>query len=203
MDQAQSQEPTRAMGPKLREMRLRRGLSMRALARASGLSANAISMVERGRSSPSVNTLAKLASALEIPVSDFFEGESERRDVVFMRASARRGEAFALGQWESLGGELFSGPIEAYLFNLDVGAGGSQKTIEYRAYQMALCLRGLISFQVLGETFLLQAGDCILLRSGLKHRWSNHGITEARLLIVLSGFEESDRPRMIPFCRQP
>ena len=44
----------------LRELREARGISMRALATKSGLSANALSMIERGKTSPSVSTLYKL-----------------------------------------------------------------------------------------------------------------------------------------------
>ena len=46
------------VGVRLRELRQDRGMSMRALARKSGLSANALSMIERGRTSPSVRLTA-------------------------------------------------------------------------------------------------------------------------------------------------
>ena len=41
------------VGKRLRALREERGISMRALARRSGLSANALSMIERGLTSPS------------------------------------------------------------------------------------------------------------------------------------------------------
>ena len=49
------------VGSRLRELRMERGLSMRGLARESGLSVNALSMIERNRTSPSVSTLYKLS----------------------------------------------------------------------------------------------------------------------------------------------
>ena len=45
------------VGSRLRELRQERGFSLRNLARASGLSTNALSMIERSRTSPSVSTL--------------------------------------------------------------------------------------------------------------------------------------------------
>ena len=60
------------VGGRLRELRQGIGLSMRALARMSGLSANALSMIERGKTSPSVSTLYKLATAMGIPITAFF-----------------------------------------------------------------------------------------------------------------------------------
>ena len=56
---------TMDVGGRLRELRQERDLSMRSLARLSGLSTNALSMIERGRTSPSVSTLYKLSEALE------------------------------------------------------------------------------------------------------------------------------------------
>ncbi len=52
------------VGERLRELREARNISMRTLASRSGLSANALSMIERGKASPSVSTLYKLADAL-------------------------------------------------------------------------------------------------------------------------------------------
>ena len=60
----------------LRELREARGISMRALATKSGLSANALSMIERGKTSPSVSTLYKLADALGVSITAFFGTEA-------------------------------------------------------------------------------------------------------------------------------
>jgi transcriptional regulator with XRE-family HTH domain len=45
------------VGARLRQLREAGGHSIRELARRSGISANALSLIERGRSSPSVSTL--------------------------------------------------------------------------------------------------------------------------------------------------
>ena len=52
------------VGARLKQLREDRRVSMRTLAKNSGLSANALSMIERGLTSPSVSTLTKLAGAL-------------------------------------------------------------------------------------------------------------------------------------------
>lgn len=48
---------TVGVGARLRQLRTERWKSMRSLARASGLSTNALSMIERARTSPSVSAL--------------------------------------------------------------------------------------------------------------------------------------------------
>ena len=77
------------VGESLQRLRAERGLSMRALAKASGLSANALSMIERGRTSPSVGTLYKLADALGVPVTAFFGTPEVRQQVIHLGAHER------------------------------------------------------------------------------------------------------------------
>lgn len=57
----------------MRELRTERGLSIRALAEASGLAVNTLSLIENGRISPSVSTLYRAASALGVVITAFFE----------------------------------------------------------------------------------------------------------------------------------
>ncbi|MEY2817032.1 MAG: hypothetical protein RL275_495, partial [Chloroflexota bacterium] len=87
---------------RLRELREARGISMRTLASRSGLSANALSMIERGKTSPSVSTLYKLANALGVSITAFFGTESEKRQVVFLKHDARTRLPFTRGVFEAL-----------------------------------------------------------------------------------------------------
>src|SRR5512145_1395989 len=77
------------VGQRLRILRDERDISMRALARRSGLSANALSMIERGLTSPSVSTLNKLANALEVPITAFFRQEPLREQIVYRKGAER------------------------------------------------------------------------------------------------------------------
>jgi transcriptional regulator with XRE-family HTH domain len=95
------------IGPRLRVLREERHISMRELARRSGLSANALSMIERGLTSPSVSTLTKLSNAMEVPITAFFREEPERYNIVFRKATERTRMPFLRGMWEGLGGEAF------------------------------------------------------------------------------------------------
>ena len=56
----------------LTQIRLERDLSQKGLADASGVNKATINQIERGRRSPNVETLEKLAEALSVEVADFF-----------------------------------------------------------------------------------------------------------------------------------
>src|SRR6266702_3229450 len=77
------------VGSRLKELRETRSISMRALATKSGLSANALSMIERGKTSPSVSTLYKLSDAMGISITAFFGPESDKKQVVFLKFDER------------------------------------------------------------------------------------------------------------------
>src|SRR5512140_2089299 len=110
------------VGNRLHQLRETRKISMRALAQKSGLSANALSMIERGKTSPSVSTLYRLADAMDVPVTDFFSPETERLKVVFLKADARMRLPFLRGLWEGLGGEQFTGRVMPFMITLENGA---------------------------------------------------------------------------------
>src|SRR5215210_3140086 len=105
-------------GPKpmreLTRIREERGLSQQALADASGVNKATINQIERGRRSPNLETLEKLAGALAVEMADFFpkaqaslllesaqrsEGGGSGRDVPHYTAFEAFGRALASG-WE-------------------------------------------------------------------------------------------------------
>jgi transcriptional regulator with XRE-family HTH domain len=65
---------------KLKKIRKERGLSLRALAEKSGISKSTLNDIENGKSNPTTETLAKIAKALDIKISDFFRTENDSVD---------------------------------------------------------------------------------------------------------------------------
>jgi Predicted transcriptional regulators len=182
------------VGENLQRLRTERGFSMRALAKSSGLSANALSMIERGRTSPSVSTLYKLADALNVPVTAFFGTPEERQQVIHLLASDRARVPIVRGTWEGLGGEKFTGRVEPFVLNLDTGGDSGPAPMAHTGHEFVFCLAGNIEYLVEANRYLLTPGDSLLFAAHLVHRWRNSGQGHATVLIVLSGFAESDHP---------
>ena len=182
------------VGESLRRLREARKLSMRALAKTSGLSANALSMIERSKTSPSVSTLYKLADALEVPVTAFFGTPMERQQVIHLRAIDRSRVPIVRGTWEGLGGEKFTGRVEPFVLNLDTGGDSGPAPMAHTGHEFVFCLTGNIEYLVEADRYLLSPGDSLLFAAHLVHRWRNSGQGPATVLIVLSGFAENDHP---------
>ncbi len=183
------------VGLRLRELREARNISMRGLAAKSGLSANALSMIERGKTSPSVSTLYKLADALGVPVTAFFGSQMEKGNAILVKAEARTRVPFTRGVWEGLGGERFSGRVEPFIITLESGASSGPHTMVHSGHEFVFCLRGQLEYTVERQVYQLATGDSLLFAAHLNHRWKNPGNTVTNVLILLSGFSEGEAPQ--------
>ncbi|PYX45360.1 MAG: MerR family transcriptional regulator, partial [Acidobacteria bacterium] len=69
-----------AIGARLRQLRIRRGLSLAPVAKAAGISVGFLSAIERSQMSASIGTLRRLARFYKTNILDFFDpAESGRR----------------------------------------------------------------------------------------------------------------------------
>jgi transcriptional regulator with XRE-family HTH domain len=175
------------IGERLRQLRTERKLSQRALARLSDLSANAINIIEQGKTSPTVSTLYKLADGLEVPVTTFFKVGNQEQGVVLVRGGERVRVPFARGMWEGLGGETFSGQFEPFMLTLEVGSSSGPFQMSHSGHEFVICLRGELEYEVEGATHHLKAGDSLLFSAHKEHRWRNPGKVVTNALFVLAG----------------
>lgn len=182
------------VGIRLRELREARKTSMRSLATKSGLSANALSMIERGKTSPSVSTLYKLADALGVPITTFFGEQPEKQNAILIKADGRTRVPFSRGVWEGLGGEQFTGRVEPFVLTLESGATSGQHTMVHSGHEFVYCLRGHLEYLIEKQVYHLDGGDSLLFAAQLNHRWRNPGNTVTNALIVLSGYSEGEEP---------
>jgi transcriptional regulator with XRE-family HTH domain len=182
------------VGSRLRELRMERGLSMRGLARESGLSVNALSMIERNRTSPSVSTLYKLSDALGVPITAFFRLEPPRLDIVYRKADERTRIPFTRGVWEGLGGESFIGGVEPLMLTLESGANSGRFPMIHSGHEFVMCISGQLEYEVEEQRFTLNSGDSLIFAAQLEHRWRNTSRSTTKAVVVLSGFEYGERP---------
>src|ERR1051325_346190 len=63
------------IGDTIRNFRLQKGMSQGDIEKRTGLLRCYLSRVENGHTIPSLDTLAKIASAMEVPLAQFFAGD--------------------------------------------------------------------------------------------------------------------------------
>ena len=182
------------VGQRLRELREQRNVSMRSLAKMSGLSANGLSMIERNLTSPSVSTLTKLAKALEVPVAAFFREQNEKRKVVFCKKEERNEIHFLHGKWEGMGGDQFEGQLEVYILHVEPDGSNGNHDLMHSGNEFVFCLEGQLEYEIEEQHYNLEPGDSLYFLSRMQHRWHNPGKSIAKAIIVISGYDPHDSP---------
>lgn len=182
------------VGKRIREVRMAKGYSIRGLAGASNLNVNTLSLIENGRTSPSVSTLQLIARTLKVPISTFFETDHGSKKVAYMRQGERPRAAFTHGRVEDLGAGMPRLGAEPLIVTLKPGADSGRNPIVHTGREFVYCLEGHITYQVDEESYPLAPGDSLLFEAYLPHRWRNRDGTESRLLLVLCPMDERDQP---------
>jgi transcriptional regulator with XRE-family HTH domain len=198
-----------SIGPRLRQARERKNMSVRGLARYVGVSPSLVSQIERGRVMPSVGTLYSIANELGLVVDDLFGGiqtkskARERSDVAaeltdpVLHAEQRKSIRLADGvRWE----RLTPAPdreVEFLLVVYDVGAESCPKDalIRHGGNEYAYMIRGQLGIKIGFEEFELGPGDSIAFDAQMPHRLWTIGKEPAEALWVVLNRHGDNRVR--------
>lgn len=173
--------PASLLGPRLRETRIERQLSLRALAAAAGVSPSLVSGVERNVVRPSVASLQKLVAALGTTLAD----------LVAVPAPACRpvgGEVVPLDldvpgvRIEDLAGGARL--LEPQRFSVEPGH-GSGGEYSHAGEEFLYVIEGTLSITLDGhDQFDIGPGMSLCFESTRKHRWWNPGSVLTRILWI-------------------
>lgn len=156
------------VGARIRLIREQQGLSLRALAERCGLSANAISRIERGENSPTVSSLHALSRALYVPITAFFEDE-QAQAAVYVKGSQRlRSEAGGIVM-ESLGSGLQDQQLQPFLMQIEQDGDKPCEFVTHAGQEFVYCLAGAIEYCVGENVYRLEVGDSLLLEASQPH----------------------------------
>lgn len=181
------------VGVRLRELRRQKKLSLRNLSDLTGLNINTLSLMENGKISPSVSTLQRLANALEITISAFFEESSIQNQVVCIRREDRK-FIFAEGaKIENLMNNILRDNLQAYIIALEPGYSSGERNIRHDGYEFVYCIEGKFKYTVEDEEYLLTAGDSLMFDSHLHHCWLNAEMVQAKFLLMILPISSDER----------
>ena len=191
-----------ALGSRVRGLRKERALSQRELADLAGLSPNAISLIERDEISPSVATLQRLATALSVKMSYFFESATVARILHVHRGERPviRGQGLTI---EGLGSHLEGQHIDPYFVTLAPHAHMGMGDVAHEGHEFVCCLAGQVSYEIDGANYLLEPGDFLLFEADLPHRWGNPGVEGAQVILVLQTPNDIQEPARRHFPGYP
>jgi transcriptional regulator with XRE-family HTH domain len=179
------------LGVRLRELRKERNLSQRDLASRAGVSANAISLIERSEISPSVATLQRLATTLNVKMSYFFEREDAQTNVIYLKAGQRAILSSGGVSIAGLGQRLRAQQVELFFITLAPGVGSGRQPVIHLGQEFVCCLKGQVEYKIDETIYILEEGDLLLFEGELPHHWRNPTPEKTELLLILQAPDES------------
>ena len=162
-------------GSIIRRVRKSNNMTLIDLSGKTGLSLSFLSQIERGITNPSLNSLRKIAVALDIPLSSFFqEGSSENGPVV--RKNER---AILINNDSRLTYQLLSfnhnHNIELLLTRLEVGCTSAESPMTHKGEEAALLLQGECRVELGQDHYDVKEGDSIYINENMPHKFTNTG----------------------------
>lgn len=179
------------IGPKVRSLRKRKGLSLVQLGSHSGLSPGLLSKIERGQLVPTLPTLLRIALVFGVGLEHFFVEASAGPMLAVVRKADRlrlpdRADASAPSYFfESLDFPATGRRMEAYLAEFPPGAKRSEPH-RHEGAEFIFVLRGRLGLEV-GETEIrLDEGDSTYFESGAPHSYWSEGRSGCSVIVVVA-----------------
>jgi transcriptional regulator with XRE-family HTH domain len=186
---AGADEATAAVGVRVRALREAMDLSLRDLADRCGVSAPMLSQVERGETSPTLSVAAKIASGLDLTLSQLLRLD-EGQHVVINREGKRRRYSHGGHQYEELTPPLPGQRADVSLHSLKpgamTGAKGDPPMHEPGSRETAVVLEGELTLVIEGAPHELGEGDSVTFDADLPHHFENQGSEPTRFVAVIA-----------------
>lgn len=195
-------ESDRRLGEAVRLLRRRMGMTIQDLAKRTNLSAAMVSLLERGRATPSLRTLRMLSLALEVPISYFFEARPDGSvpSYIVRKASRRLLRLTSSGVLkESLTPDT-GGQIELYELTLSPGGSSGTDFVRHHGEKAGYVLSGRIRLWLDHEAHLLEAGDSFRFPSLVPHMFDNPTQEAARMIWIAVSQGSCDAAALSPEC---
>ncbi|MFD4762126.1 helix-turn-helix domain-containing protein [Streptomyces sp. NPDC058439] len=175
-----------ALGARIREYRMKRRMSLRALGAAAQASPGFLSQLERGQANASIGMLRRIAAALGLTVADLFDQSGPTGPRVVRRADRPKLQT-APGSRKFLISQRPLGHLEVYAGEFEPGAStGDDAYTHGDSQEILLVVSGSVRIELDGHPRVLHVGDSIEYLSSTPHRVVNDGETPAEILWIIS-----------------
>lgn len=177
----------RAVGEHVRHLRDQAGLSLRALATASGFSPSLLSQLENGLVSPSIHSMERISSALGVTLAAFFFAVANANGgggVTRARDRRRMASSWSKAEIEGLSLMRTGQRLESLMITLRPGGRSGPRSMANPTEQFALVLKGRPVLQLNTGELRLSRGDAVTLLPREPRLWTNAGRVDCCVLIV-------------------
>ena len=179
-----------AIGPKLRELRLKKKMGLVELGRHTSLSPAMLSKIERGRLFPTLPTLLRIALVFGVGLDYFFMGAREKPVVGIVRRrerlrfSDKQGSREAAFHFESLDFTAVERKMSAYLADFPPIASGKLRLHQHAGGEFIFVLRGTLEVRIGIDDHVLEPEDSMYFDSSVPHGYRRSGTRGCSAIVV-------------------
>ena len=181
-------DPNQTIGAKIKALRTEKKYTLKNLGDLTGFSVGFLSQIERGISSVAVDSLAKIAKCLEVPLSTFFDTEPpDRQDPVVHSFSTHQTMVSPQIIQSILSHDTQAFDFLPRRFLLMPFSDPDTLVPELYAHtgeEFIYVLTGIVSLWVENSRYTLYPGDSVQIHSNQSHNWANNTNKAAELLSI-------------------
>ncbi|MDH4073021.1 MAG: cupin domain-containing protein [Gammaproteobacteria bacterium] len=163
------------LGARLKSLRTARGLSQRRLAVVAGVSNATISLIEHGRTDPSMGLLKRILDGLGVSFAEFFAQGAVREEKYFYRENELAEISSGPISYLQVGNDLAGSQLQILYERYRPGADTGQSMLRHDAEEGGVIIAGRLEVTVGEHTQTLSTGDAYRFNSRLPHRFRNTG----------------------------
>jgi transcriptional regulator with XRE-family HTH domain len=163
------------LGGRLQILRARRGLSQRKLAALSGVSNATISLIEHGRTDPSMGLMKRILESLDVSFAEFFADDSHIGEKYFYNHDELSEISSGPISYLQVGSDLSNDQLQILYERYRPGADTGQSRISHEAEEGGFVLQGRLEVTVGDKVRTLTSGDAYRFNSRIPHRFRNVG----------------------------
>jgi transcriptional regulator with XRE-family HTH domain len=182
---------TAVVGDNLRRLRVRRGLSLEALAQASGVSRSMLGQIELGQSTPTIKTLWRIAGALRLPFAALLS-EGGRSGTRVLRLGDSKTLTSQDGSFTSRALFPFDAERKVELYELRLAAGSVERAEAHApgTVENLVVAEGALDMTIGEERHHLFPGDAIVFEADVPHVYENPGTVPTVMYLVMTYAQE-------------
>lgn len=183
-----AEELTSNLAKRLKSARARAGLSLRGLAKESGVAFTTIQKIENGSISPTIGILMKIARGLRIKITTLLEDEPEARTIRLIRKKERvKIEGYKQNiDIQYIAQNLINPEMMGILMTVGPGEGSGPEPLLHGGEEVVIGVQGVIDFNVGEEEYIIQPGDCLHFKCNTPHSWMNTRKKPAKFYLICS-----------------
>jgi transcriptional regulator with XRE-family HTH domain len=180
--------PEEELGKRIKRIRLQRKFSLQDLAEKTGFTKGYLSKVENSPKAPPVSTLAMVAKALNVTISEIFGEEEKKNSICLVKKGerpliARSGSTFGYS-YQALAQPYFQKHMEPYILAFPLHPKASPH-FQHKGEEFMYVIEGTMKFIYGDKELMVEEGDSIYFDASVPHHGERHGNKKLKCIMVV------------------